>query len=237
MRLAWLALAWSVSCFAQVPTQVPKVFVTTIQPSLKPQHALQLDGTTIVYTIRVGAQTETHRITPTSEQWTAFRRALDEQKVWRWRSNYTQSRVPDATTWSLKLEYPDRSVVSAGTAAFPDRSSDPTLPRYAFNHYQLALQELIGRPFGRGVKSIEVFNVNELRLVATHTAKEEAGQWADFRDPKGKVHRAALHDPVGARGKLEKVHSSSVTVSILARDAKGEWKPQEKTIPLTPAKK
>ena len=233
MRLAWLALAWSVSCFAQVP----QVFVTNIQPSLKPQHALQLDGTTLVYTIRVGAQIETHKITPTPEQWTAFRRALDEQKVWRWRAKYTESRIQDATTWSLKIEYPDRSVVSAGAAAFPDRSSDKMLPRYAFNHYQLAVQELIGRPFGRGVKSIEVFNVDELRLVATHTAKDAAEQWADFRDPKGRVHRAALNEPVGARGTLQKVHRSSVTVSVLSRDAKGEWHPQEKKIPLTSAKK
>ncbi|HYL91092.1 MAG TPA: pilus assembly protein PilP [Burkholderiales bacterium] len=237
MKLAWLLLAWSVGCFAQAPTQVPKVFVTTIQPSLKPQHALQFDGTALVYTIRFGAQVETQKITPTPAQWAAFRHALDELKVWRWRASYTESRVPDSTTWSLKVEYADRSVASAGTAAFPDRSTDRTLPRYAFNRYQLAVQELIGRPFGRGVKSIEVFDVRELHLVGTHASKDEAEEWADFRDPKGKVHRVALHEPVGARGTLQKVHRSSVTVSVMSRDAKGEWKPQEKTLPLTPAKK
>ncbi len=237
MRLPWLLLAWSVSCFAQAPTQVPKVFVTTIQPSLKPQHALQFDGTAIVYTIRFGAQVETQKITPTPAQWVAFRHALDEVKVWRWRASYTQSRVPDPTTWSLKIEYPDRSVASTGTAAFPDRSTDRALPKYAFNRYQLALQELIGRPFGRGVKSIEVFDVKELHLVATHVSKDESEQWADFRDPKGKVHRVALQDPVGARGTLQKVHPSSVTVTVLAHNAKGEWQPQEKTIALKPAKK
>ena len=60
------------------------------------------------------------------------------------------------------------------------------------------------------MKPIEVFDVAELRLVATHPSDNEAEQWADFRDPKGKVHRALLHEPVGGRGTLEKVSRSSV---------------------------
>jgi hypothetical protein len=228
MKLAFILLAWSVSCFAQDEKLIPKVFVTTIQPSLKPAHALQLDGTTLVYTIRVGAQVETHKITPTPEQWGAFRRALDAQKVWRWRGNYSQGSGTEAATWSLKVEYADRSVAAAGAAAFPDRSTDKALPKYAFNRYQLALQELIGRPFGRGVKPIEVFDVAELRLVATHPSQNDAEQWADFRDPRGKVHRAALHEPVGARGTLERINRSSVAVSIQGR---------QRTIPLSPATK
>ena len=216
MRLACLLLAWSVGCFAQ---EIPKVFVTTIQPSLKPAHALQLDGTTLVYTTRVGPNVETQKITPTPAQWSAFRRALDAQKVWRWQSKYSAGNATtDTTTWSLKVEYADRFVAAAGAAAFPDRSNDRSLPKYAFNRYQLALQELIGQPFGRGVKPIEVFDVSELRLLATHPAENEAEQWADFRDPKGKVHRAMLHGAVGGSGVLEKVGTSSVTVSIAGKE-------------------
>ncbi len=231
MKLAWLLLAWSVGCFAQVP----KVFVTTIQPSLKAAHALQFDGSTIVYTIRAGAQVETQKITPTPEQWAAFRHALDEQKVWRWKDNYRELSASDPTTWSVKVEYADRSLISAGAAAFPDRATDRTLPKYAFNRYQLAVQELIGRPFGRGVKSIEVYDVKELHLVATHASKDEAEQWADFRDPRGKVHRVALNDPVGARGTLEKVGRSSVTVAVVAKGKNGEWKKHEKVLQITPS--
>ena len=101
MRLALLLLAWSVSSFAQ---EIPKVFVATIQPGLKPAQALQLDGTTLVYTIRVGPNVETQKITPTPAQWSAFRRALDAQKVWRWHGNYRKSNATDTTTWSLKVE-------------------------------------------------------------------------------------------------------------------------------------
>jgi len=227
MRLGLLLVAFCCSAFAQ---DVPKVFVATIQPSLKPAHALQLDGQTLVYSIRVGPNVETHKITPTPAQWAEFRRALDTQKVWRWQKNYSKANVPDATSWSLKIEYPDRSVVAAGVGAFPDRSTDRALPKYAFNRYQLALQELIGQPFGRGVKSIEVFDVSELKLIATHPAEKEAEQWADFRDPKGKVHRAMLNEPVGGRGVLKKVDRSSVSLLVLVRDAKREWLQQERKI-------
>jgi len=70
--------------------------------------------------------------------------------------------------------------------------------------------------------------VAELRLVATHPSQNDAEQWADFRDPRGKVHRAALHEPVGARGTLERINRSSVAVSIQGR---------QRTIPLSPATK
>lgn len=228
MRLALLLLAWSVSSFAQ---EIPKVFVTTIQPGLKPAHSLQLDGATLVYSIRVGPNVETQKITPTPAQWSAFRHALDAEKVWRWRRNYSATNARDnTTTWSLKAEYADRSVVAAGAGAFPDRSTDRSLPKYAFNRYQLALQELIGRPFGRGVKPIEVFDVSELRLVATHPSENEAEQWADFRDPKGKVHRVLLHEPVGGRGTLHKVSRSSVALSVPVKGAQGEWQQREKVM-------
>ncbi len=233
MRLALLLLVWSCSAFAQ---EIPKVFVATIQPGLKPAQSLQLDGTTLVYTTRVGPNVEAQKVTPTPAQWSAFRRALDAQKVWRWHGNYNKANAPDTTTWSLKLEYADRSVIAAGAAAFPDRSTDRSLPKYAFNHYQLALQELIGRPFGRGVKPIEVFDVAELRLVATHPSENEAEQWADFRDPRGKVHRAMLHEPVGGRGALQKVNRSSVVLLVVVKNAKGEWQQQERIMQVSPSK-
>jgi hypothetical protein len=229
-KLAWLILAWSASSFAQSDVGVPKLFVAAVQPSLKPAHALQLDGTTLIYTVRAGAEVETQKITPTSQQWAAFRRALDGQKVWRWKSKYGDRNTYDAATWSLKIEYADKSLTSAGVAGVPDRSSDRALPKYAFNRYQLALQELIGRPFGRGVKPIEVFDVSELTLVATHAPDKEAEHWADFRDPSGKVHRVAPRDPAGGNARLRKVSPSSVEVAVFARTKTGEWSESLRTL-------
>jgi hypothetical protein len=215
MKLAWLLLAWSVSTLAQ-DNVVPKVLVTEIQPGFKPAHALQLDGDTLVYTIQFGAETQRKEIKPTRSQWSAFRRALDRDKVWRWQGSYKQNAT-DSMRWQVKIEYPDRSVAASGYGAFPDRDSDHALPKYPFTRYRLALEALLGQPFERPVKAMEVFDIGELKLVGTHVSANEAERWADFRDPAGKLHRAAIREPVGALGVLQKVNRSSVEVSVLER--------------------
>ena len=225
MKLAFLLLAWSVGCFAQVP----KVLVTTIQPSLKPQHALQLDGTTIVYTTRFGAEIQTKTITPPPERWAAFRKALDRDKVWRWKDNY-QTSVKDSTRWLVKIEYADRSLVSAGLGAFPARSTDKALPRYSFTRYRLALQALLGEPFERRVHSIELYNMRELHLVGTNPADQRAS----FRDPAGKVHQVAVNEFAGADAMLQKVAATSVEVVALHRNQAGEWVEEPRTLKVVP---
>ncbi|HEY3074007.1 MAG TPA: pilus assembly protein PilP [Burkholderiales bacterium] len=231
MRAA-LLLACAFACGAAAQGEVlPKVFVAEIQPGFQPAHALQLDGDTLVYTIRFGADIQTRRITPSTAQWTAFRQALDRQNVWRWRGSY-KADVSDSTSWSLKIEYADRSLAAAGFGAGPDRSQDAALPKYAFTRYQLALQDLLGQPFVRRVSPIEVFDVEELRLVATHSPAKKEEQWATFRDPAGKAHRVRVGEPVGGLGMLEKVSRSSVSLAMKVKDADGKWVQQERTVRL-----
>ena len=231
MRAA-LLLAWTFACGALAQGEVvPKVFVAEIHPGFQPAHALQLDGDTLVYSIRFGADVQTRRITPSTAQWTAFRRALDRQNVWRWRGSY-KAGVPDSTAWSLKIEYADRSLAAAGYGAGPDRAQDAALPKYAFTRYHLALQDLLGQPFVRRVSPIEVFDVEELRLAATHPAAEKEEQWADFRDPAGKLHRVRVGEPVGGLGMLEKVGRSSVSLAVQVKDADGNSVRQERTVKL-----
>lgn len=211
-----LATLFSCGALAQGEVVLPKVFVTKIEPGLAPAHSLQLDGATLVYTTRFGADTETRRITPSTAQWAAFRRALDEQQVWRWRASYRAGAgaTADTSAWSLKIEYPDRSMASAGVGAVPDPAQDAALPKHPFTRYQLALQDLIGQPFVRPVSPSEAFDVEDLRLVATHSSSKVPEQWADFRDPRGKVHRVRVGERVGAHGKLEKVGRSSVSLAV-----------------------
>ena len=213
-----LLLAWALSCgaLAQGDAVVPKVFVTRIDPGLQPAHSLQLDGTTLVHTIHFGADAETRRITPSAAQWAAFRRALDEQQVWRWRASYRAGAA--GTSWSLKIEYPDRSMAATGVGAVPAPSEDPALPKYPFTRYQLALQELIGQPFVRPVSPTEAFDVEDLTLVSTHSSRKEPEQWAEFRDPGGKLHRVRLGEAVGASGKLKKIRRSSVALAVQGSD-------------------
>ena len=209
MKLAWLLIAWSVGGFAQPP----KVLVTEIQPGFQPAHAIQLEGDTLVYTTRFGAEIQTRRITPPPERWVAFRRALDRQNIWRWKGNY-ERKAPDSTRWLLKIEYDDRAVAATGLGAFPDRATDRALPKYPFMRYRFALQELLGEPFERRVKSIELYDVRELRLVSTNMAE----QWASFRDPSGRVHQVAVKEPAGGDATLDAVNRSSVVVSVLGKE-------------------
>jgi hypothetical protein len=209
MKLALVALAWSVGCFAQVP----KVLVTEIQPGFKPAHSIQLEGDTLVYTTRFGAEIQTKRITPPPERWTAFRRTLDRQNVWRWKGNY-ERKTPDSTRWLVKIDYGDRSVAAAGLGAFPTHGADHALPRYPFTRYRMALQELLGEPFERRIRSIELYSVRELSVVGTNTAE----QWASFRDPAGKLHQVAVNEPAGGNATLTKVERASVEVSVLGRE-------------------
>lgn len=225
MRLALLALAWSVGCFAQVP----KVLVTEIQPGFRPAHSIQLEGDTVVYTTRFGAEIQTKRITPPAERWVVFRKTLDKDKVWRWKDSYKIS-AKDSTRWLVKIEYADRSLASNGLGAFPARSGDKALPRYPFTRYRLALQELLGEPFERRVRSIELFNVRELRLVSTNPAEK----WASFRDPGGKLHQVSVQEFAGADAMLQKVDTASVEISVLSRNKEGEWVEQPRTLKVVP---
>lgn len=65
--------------------------------------------------------TRTRRVRVGDEQWREFRRAMDEVNVWAWRKDYIDPRVMDGTHWNLKLEYPDASVFSRGSNAFPEQ--------------------------------------------------------------------------------------------------------------------
>lgn len=221
MKLALLLLAWSAGCLAQVP----KVLVTEVQPGFKPAHSIQLEGDTLVYTTRFGAEIQTKRITPPPERWTTFRKALDRDKVWRWKGNY-QTSAKDSTRWLVKIEYADHSLASAGLGAFPARSTDKALPRYSFTRYRLALQDLLGEPFERRIRSIELFSVRELRLVATNTTE----QWASFRDPGGKQHRVAVKEYAGADAMLQKIEAASVEVVLVRRNQAGEWVEEPRTL-------
>jgi hypothetical protein len=61
---------------------------------------------------------------------------MDEVNVWAWRKDYIDPRVMDGTQWNLKLEYPDASVVSRGSNAFPEQQD--------FERFRAAVVMLIG---------------------------------------------------------------------------------------------
>jgi len=197
-------------------------------------YAVELQGKTLRYT----RDMTTRKITPTPEQWRAFRRALDHVDVWRWRPDYTFG-VSDGISWSIKIEYPDRSLNAKGYAAYPDHAGSPSkmLPTPSFTRYLLAVQTLLGdRPFARRVGPLELFDLAELELVATHPSRNKRAQWADFRDPTGKIHRVRGGEYVGSQfGVLMEVKSASVSLKELFSDADGDQEARDTIVKKTRA--
>ena len=70
----------------------------------------------------------------------------------------------------------------------------------------------------RPLSPTEAFDVEDLTLVSTHSSRKEPEQWAEFRDPGGKVHRVRLGEAVGASGKLKKIRRSSVALAVQGSD-------------------
>ena len=96
------------------------------------------DGALLYYNGEWGDQNvQPERIKPTREQWKAFRKALDQSRVWQWRKSY-DAAVLDGTAWELKIHYSDRQLDSGGFNGFP-----PSFERVA-----AAVERLLGgEPF------------------------------------------------------------------------------------------
>jgi hypothetical protein len=205
----------SVACFAVAAVallrpacanerpDVPKKLAVSIGTSFRGEvDRLELDGSALL--VRASRNGTAIRISPTQRQWREFRRAIDEIGVWQWRSKY-EAPVPDATGWSVHIAYSDRLIETGGYASGPEQAARPgsCAPTTAipFKRFLVAVQRLLGgRPFGYRVGPLEIFELSQLQLVATHPAANPREQWADIRDPSGKIHRVWREIP-GKRGR------------------------------------
>ena len=86
-------------------------------------------------------------ISPTDAQWTDFRHELDQVGIWSWSTNYVDEGVLDGSQWHVDIAYPDLSITSEGSNAYP---GSLTMERGStFNRLLEAIQRLInGKPFG-----------------------------------------------------------------------------------------
>ncbi len=246
-RLAiWLSvptlLAGVVSGFWAIASEqadVPKEFSASIAQFFTGAYNVKLDGSVLLY--RAPQAADAIRISPTPQQWRDFRRALDEIDIWHWRSDY-RGRSTDGVYWSLRIEYSDRSHKTGGYASFPEEAASPgscsrTTTR-PYTRFLAAVDRLLGdQPFGRGrVGPLELFDLAELRLVATHPSPNPREQWVAIRDPTGQVHRAWRHVPdwrdrpsqqftyVGAQqASVGEVTPTSVSLFELCQNPLGEW--------------
>ncbi len=124
---------------------IPEKFSAYIGGFFGPSYWVELEQGTLHYKVREkGQQKEkTTTITPTPEQWAAFRQALDEIDAWKWKKEYN-SGTPDGTQWSLAIAYDHKKLASGGNNQYPGREAKNTDYTKDFERYLAAVKALLG---------------------------------------------------------------------------------------------
>jgi hypothetical protein len=134
---------------AAEPSPTPKHFSAYIGGFMGASYRLDLkDGILTYSTFGRGNSNPKHTtVTPTTEQWSEFRQALDGLKVWQWRADYPSTGTLDGTQWLLDVAYADHAIKTGGSNSYPDSSGKPSgKPEYTkdFSRYLEAVKKLIG---------------------------------------------------------------------------------------------
>jgi hypothetical protein len=143
-----LLLACVVSS-ATEPPEIPKTFSTDIGGFMGSSYSVELHNGVLTYTSSGFGHSNPKResFTPTTAQWREFRQALDDLKVWQWRSRYPNNGTADGTQWSVKIIYTDRRLHAHGDNNYPDVGGKPSGspdPPKSFERYLAAVQQLLG---------------------------------------------------------------------------------------------
>jgi hypothetical protein len=127
---------------------IPEKFRAYIGGYLGGSHTVELRDGSLHYSAEfAGTKIEQVKITPTEEQWRAFRSAVNKAKVWQWRADYgNPAGIEDGTQWSLELKYSRYSVTSKGDNNYPGDSAnaESLKPGSLFRLYLDAMMELLG---------------------------------------------------------------------------------------------
>lgn len=128
---------------------VPERFRVKIGGFFGPSYSVRLKGSDLLYTAWDNDDiTAENRITPTLEEWQAFRQSLDAIDVWGWQEFYANPGVTDGTHWSLEIEWDDRTIVSFGDNNYPVADglpeNDPDITP-TFEEFLAAVRKLVGR--------------------------------------------------------------------------------------------
>ncbi len=84
-------------------------------------------------------------VRPTDAQWLAFREALNDLGVWKWKSNYKNPGVMDGAGWHFVVAYCNGRVESGGDNNYPESNGLPNnspVPSAAFEALCRAASEL-----------------------------------------------------------------------------------------------
>jgi hypothetical protein len=149
MALA-IGLATATTLVAADPSPAPEKFRAHIGGFGGGDFVVEWRDQVLTYTSRArerGQPARTESIVPTPAQWREFRAALDELKVWQWKSEYTNPGIMDGTQWSLDVVYADHSLSSQGSNNFPKADGKPAgqpAPTKTFQRFLGAVKNLLG---------------------------------------------------------------------------------------------
>lgn len=99
-------------------------------------------------------------ITPSPEEWRAFRSTLDKIGVWAWRASYERKEtINDGTSWWLYVRYSDQHVDSRGGNCYPGASGECAglpLRTPIFRKFEAGIEALLGgKPFHSADKTTD----------------------------------------------------------------------------------
>ncbi len=132
------------------PSPAPTKFRAHIGGFGGGNYVVEMHDDVLTYTARTkerGRPAQTEAVIPTAAKWREFRAALDELRIWQWKSDYPTQGALDGTQWSLEVAYADKSLVTQGSNNFPDASGEPTgqpVPTKVFQRYLAAVKSLLG---------------------------------------------------------------------------------------------
>jgi hypothetical protein len=154
LTLALFALAPLSGTRGAEPPSAPTKFRAHIGGFGGGDYVVELRGNALTYTSRAkerGQPARTETVIPTAAKWRDFRAALDQIRVWQWKTQYPTQGTLDGTQWSLEIAYADKSIVTEGSNNFPDAGGQPTgqpVPTKTFERYLAAVKSLLdGRDF------------------------------------------------------------------------------------------
>ena len=124
-------------------TEVPTILKLYLGGSIYgPTYSVELREGALHYTERDGSKETTAVVSPTSEQWGAFRKALDANKVWSWRR--TKSNRMHSRQWTVTITYRGAKVDRAGDGRSPGQTPAAYGGTIEFDNFKKAVRTLLG---------------------------------------------------------------------------------------------
>src|SRR5215211_7168200 len=152
-RTALTTFVVSTCVAAAASAELPAKLEARIDNFERDRYTVELRDGNLSYRHTSGGEVvDEAEITPTAEQWRAFRKALDGIDVWAWQRSYEpEETVFDGTSWWLSVRYADRSVFASGENCYPEADARPCLVglrTLRFMRLESALEALLeGRSF------------------------------------------------------------------------------------------